>query len=136
MSSQAQQAREAFGARLRELRKDAGLTGRALATLAGWQLSKVSRLEHGQRGASEDDIRVWCEHTHAEAQVPELIASVRNIDDMWMEFRRTLSTGTKLRQQQSLSMYEQTQLFRVYHPNLVWGTLQTAEYAAAMLHQI
>lgn len=136
MSSQAQQAREAFGARLRELRKDAGLTGRALAALAGWHLSKVSRLEHGQRGASEDDIRTWCEHTHSEAQVPELIATVRNIEAMWMEFRRTLSTGTKLRQQQSISLYEQTQLFRVYHPNLVWGTLQTAEYAAAMLHQI
>jgi transcriptional regulator with XRE-family HTH domain len=126
VSSQAKQAREALGTRLRELRKDAGLTGRALAALAGWQLSKVSRLEHGQRGASEDDIRIWCRVAQAEAQIPDLIATVRNIEAMWLEWRRTLSTGTKIRQQQSVSLYEQTQVFRIYQPNLVWGTLQTA----------
>ncbi|WP_422070727.1 helix-turn-helix domain-containing protein [Streptomyces hoynatensis] len=47
MSNNAQQAREVFGARLRELRKEKGLTGRTLANAAGWHLSKVSRIEHG-----------------------------------------------------------------------------------------
>lgn len=136
MSSQAQQAREALGARLRELRKAAGLTGRALAALTGWQLSKVSRIEHGRRNASEDDIRTWCRHCNAQDQIPELIATVRNIEAMWLEWRRTLQTGTKMRQQHSLSLYEQTKVFRVYQPNVIWGTLQTAEYAAAVLRQV
>jgi uncharacterized protein DUF5753 len=35
MSSQVQQAKQAFGARLREIRKDANLTGRALRTIFG-----------------------------------------------------------------------------------------------------
>ncbi|TDD68844.1 helix-turn-helix domain-containing protein [Actinomadura rubrisoli] len=136
MSSQAQQAREAFGARLRDLRKDAGLTGRALAALAGWHLSKVSRIEHGKRAANENDIRIWCRHCNAEDHILELIATVRNINAMWLEWRRTLQTGTKIRQQHSISLYEQTRVFRVYHPALVWGTLQTAEYATAMLEQV
>jgi transcriptional regulator with XRE-family HTH domain len=136
VSSQAQQAREALGARLRELRKDAGLTGRALAAAAGWQLSKLSRIEHGARNASEEDIRSWCRNCHAEDQIPELIATVRNIEAMWLEWRRNLSTGTKIRQQQSIALYEQTHVFRVYQPNVVWGSLQTAEYAAAVLSQV
>jgi transcriptional regulator with XRE-family HTH domain len=136
VSSQAQQAREALGARLREIRKDAGLTGRALAALAGWQLSKVSRIEHGRRAISEDDLRTWCQHCRTRDQLPELIATVRNIEAMWLEWRRTLATGTRIRQQHSISLYEQTKIFRIYQPNLVWGTLQTAEYAAAMLRQV
>lgn len=136
MFNQAQQARDAFGARLRDLRKDAGLTGRALAELAGWQLSKVSRIEHGRRSASEDDVRAWCRHCDAEDQLPDLIATVRNIEAMWLEWRRTLRTGVKVRQQQSVGLYEKTHVFRIYQPSVVWGTLQTAEYAAASLRQV
>jgi transcriptional regulator with XRE-family HTH domain len=136
VSNQAQQAREAFGARLRDLRKDAGLTGRALADLTGWQLSKISKIEHGKQNASEDDIRAWCRHSNAEDQLLDLIATVRHIETMWLEWRRTLQTGVKVRQQRSLSLYRKTKVFRVYHPTVVWGTLQTAEYAAAAFRQV
>ena len=136
MSNQAQQAREAFGARLRDLRKDAGLAGRALADLTGWQLSKISKIEHGKQNASEDDIRAWCRHSNAEDQIPDLIATVRHIETMWLEWRRTLQTGVKVRQQRSLSLYRKTKIFRVYNPTVVWGTVQTAEYAAAVFRQV
>jgi uncharacterized protein DUF5753/helix-turn-helix protein len=136
VSNQAQQSREAFGARLRDLRKDAGLTGRALADLTGWQLSKISKIEHGKQNASEDDIRAWCQHSNTEDQVPDLIVMVRHIETMWLEWRRTLQTGVKVRQQRSLSLYRKTRVFRVYHPTVVWGTLQTAEYAAALFRQV
>jgi transcriptional regulator with XRE-family HTH domain len=135
VSNQAHQAREALGVRLRDLRKDAGLTGRALAHLAGWDLSKISKIEHGKRPASEDDIRVWCLHCQAEEHVADLIATRRNIEAMWLEWRRTLGTGTKRRQRTSVSLYEQTKLFRIYDPTGVVGVLQTAEYAAVILRQ-
>ncbi|WP_425315850.1 helix-turn-helix domain-containing protein [Streptomyces olivoreticuli] len=41
-SSSVRQARQALGQRLREIRKDSGLTARALAALAGWHESKCS----------------------------------------------------------------------------------------------
>ncbi|UGY94055.1 helix-turn-helix domain-containing protein [Streptomyces gobiensis] len=136
MSHQAQQAREAFGARLRELRKDGGLTGRALANSAGWHLSKVSRIEHGKQNISEDDLRTWCRIVGAEEQVPDLIATIRNIEAMWMEWRRMFTAGAKSPQKRSLSLYEKTSAFRIYHPTVVWGTLQTADYAAATFRQV
>jgi len=136
VSTEAQQAREALGARLRDLRKDAGLTGRALADLTGWQLSKISKIEHGKQNASENDIREWCRHSNAEDQISDLIATVRHIETMWLEWRRTLQTGVKVRQQRSLSLYRKTKVFRVYNPTAVWGTLQTVEYAAAVFRQV
>jgi transcriptional regulator with XRE-family HTH domain len=136
VSHQAQQAREAFGARLRELRKGSGLTGRALANEAGWHLSKVSRIEHGKQTITEPDLHVWCRIVGAEDQVPDLVATVRNIEEMWLEWRRTFAAGAKTHQKRSLPLYERTSNFRVYQPSTVWGTLQTADYAAATFRQV
>ncbi|EMF52768.1 MULTISPECIES: helix-turn-helix transcriptional regulator [Streptomyces] len=47
-SSSVQEARQALGRRLREIRKNAGLTARELARRADWHESKCSRLESGR----------------------------------------------------------------------------------------
>lgn len=136
MSKQAQEAREALGARLRGFRKDAGFgSGRALARALGWQESKVSRLENGKQNASEEDIRAWCEATGQEEHIPDLIATVRHIDELWLEWRRQLQTGAEARQKKSLPLYARTKVFRIWNPNMVWGAFQTAEYAAAVFQQ-
>lgn len=136
VSSQIQQAKEAFGARLREIRKDANLTGRVLATLAGWQPSKVTRIERGVRNASEEDVRLWCLHCDAEDQVPDLIATLRGIESAYIEWKRQLRTGLRRRQEASVPLYEQARLFRIYHPFLIPGLFQTADYAAAILRKV
>jgi len=46
-SSSAKHAQQALGIRLRELRKDAGLTARALASATGQHHTRVSKIEHG-----------------------------------------------------------------------------------------
>ena len=70
-SSSAWQARQALGVRLGEIRKDANLTGRALATLCGWHESKGSRIEHARTAPAADDIREWCQHCHAPGEVDD-----------------------------------------------------------------
>ena len=65
-SSSAKQAQEALGARLREIRKDAGLSGRALAAATGQHFTRVSKLEHGVQTPSGQDIRDWCQACGAE----------------------------------------------------------------------
>jgi transcriptional regulator with XRE-family HTH domain len=135
-SNPARQAREALGIRLREIRKDAGLTGRALAGLTGWHFTKVSKLENGVQNASEDDIRIWCEHCHAHDQTSDLVATVRSIDTMYVEWRRQLVSGTKRRQRESIHFEAETKLFRVFEPLLIPGILQTAEYAEAILSRM
>lgn len=135
-SNPARQAREALGARLKDIRQDAGLTGRALADLAGWHFTKISKLEHGTQNASEDDIRTWCEHCQAYDQISDLVAAVRSIDTMYVEWRRQLASGTKRRQRESIRFEAETKLFRVFEPLLIPGILQTAEYAKAILSQM
>ncbi|MFH8555638.1 helix-turn-helix domain-containing protein [Streptomyces celluloflavus] len=137
MSTQAQEAREALGARLRGFRKDARFaSGRALARELGWQESKVSRLENGKQNASEEDIRTWCTVTGQEGHIDDLIATVRHIDELWLEWRRQLATGAEKRQQAAIPVYSKTKVFRIWHPTLVWGTLQTPEYAAETFKQV
>ena len=77
-----------------------------------------------------------CRHSNTEDQTSDLIATIRHIETMWLEWRRTLQTGVKVRQQRSLSLYRKSKVFRVYNPTVVWGTLQTAEYAAAVFRQV
>ena len=133
MPGQPQQAREALGTRLREIRLDAGLTARALAKRAGWHFTKVSKLEHGTRRPSPDDIRAWCRYCQAEDQVIDLIATARGIDAMYTEWRRQMRAGMRYLQDSVRPLYEQTLLFRVYETTFIPGLLNTAGYAAAIM---
>ncbi|GAA4199366.1 helix-turn-helix transcriptional regulator [Streptosporangium oxazolinicum] len=133
MSTPARQAREAFGVRLRDIRNDAGLTGRTLAALAGWHFTKISKLEHGVLKASEEDVRTWCRLCDMEDQLPDLLATVRSIDTMFVEWRRQLRSGTKKRQKESVRFEAETTLFRAFEACAVPGLLQTAPYAEQML---
>lgn len=102
----------------------------------GWAESKVSRLENGKQNPSEDDIRVWCNKTNRKELADDLIATVRHIDELWLEWRRQLQTGAERRQRKALPVYAKTKVFRIWHPTLVWGTLQTADYAAETFRQV
>lgn len=135
-SSSVQQAREALGQRLREIRKDSGLTARALAALAGWHESKCSRIEHGRTAPSDADIRAWTLHCGAQSQTADLIATARNIDGMYVEWRRIERSGLRGAQESVLPLFERTQRFRMYQSWAVPGLLQTAEYTTAVLNTI
>uniref|UniRef100_UPI000A009AFA helix-turn-helix domain-containing protein n=1 Tax=Nocardia vaccinii TaxID=1822 RepID=UPI000A009AFA len=133
MTATAKQAREAFGERLRNLRKDAGLTGRQLAALAGWPGSKVSKIEYGRQVPTDDDVRVWCIHTHSVDQMLDLVATLRNVEAAYLEWRRMRLPH---RQKQSVAVADQTTLMRGFEPVLVPGLLQTPSYAEAILRRV
>ena len=132
MTTPVQQAREALGARLREIRKDADLTARALAVAMGSHFTKVSKIENGARSPTEQDIRSWCTACGAAGQIPDLIATVRHIEAMYHEYRRQMQAGLKHLTESSVPLYEQTSLFRIYDTTVVPGLFTTAEYAAAL----
>ncbi|WP_143674100.1 helix-turn-helix domain-containing protein, partial [Streptomyces caniscabiei] len=73
-TSSVQEARAALAARLRELRLDAGITGKELARLAGWSVAKSSRIENAVTAPADADIRVWCAACGAADQADDLIA--------------------------------------------------------------
>ncbi|MFF8319007.1 helix-turn-helix domain-containing protein [Streptomyces bobili] len=122
---------------MRAFRKDAGFrSGRAFAHAAGWHESKVSRLEHGKQRPSEDDVRDWCRLTGREDRTADLIAVVRHVDELWTEWRRQLQDGAESRQRKAIPVYDGTRVFRIWYPGMVWGTLQTREYAAEVFTQV
>jgi len=135
-SSSAWQARQALGARLGELRKDAGLTGRALARLCGWHESKVSRIEHALTAPSADDIRSWCQHCGAPEETEDLITFLRTVEGMFIEWRRMERTGLRRAQEAVLPLWERTRLFRAYSSWLIPGAVQTRAYTTAVLRAI
>ncbi len=127
------QAKQALGARLRELRRDARLTGLQLAALLGWHSSKVSRFEHGKQVPTDDEIREWCHQTGGELYVPDLIAAARNVRSAYMEWKRLHGAGHRQRQRKSIELEGHARLLRWFEPALIPGLLQTRAYAAAVL---
>jgi transcriptional regulator with XRE-family HTH domain len=136
ISSSAWQARQTLGARLGEIRKEAGLSGRELAHLCGWHESKVSRIEHAKTAPSGDDIRAWCDRCGASAQVDDLVAFLRSVEGMFIEWRRMEQAGLRHAQESVLPLWERTCLFRAYSSWLVPGALQTEGYTRALLRAI
>lgn len=133
-SSSAKEAQRALGIRLRDLRKDAGLSGRDLATATEQHYTRVSKIENGVQAPTDEDIREWCRVCSAEDQAPDLIATLRALESAYVEFRRQSRAGMKrVLGAHTLKQYENTKIFRIYEHNVIPGLLQTAEYSAAML---
>ncbi|MFK0284603.1 helix-turn-helix domain-containing protein [Streptomyces sp. NPDC090499] len=130
------EARRAIAEKLREIRRDAGLTGREVAVLAGWQPSKVSRLQSATTPPSDDDIRAWCAACGADDRIPDLLAANRTADSMYVEWKRVQRSGLRRLQESRIPLYEQTRTFRVYSSSVIPGFVQTYEYAAALLGNI
>ena len=135
-SSSVQRARQQLAERLRDIRRDAGLDGRALSAAAGWNPAKTSRVETAKQAPSEADIAVWCQVCRADREVPDLIAALRAADSMYVEYRRLNRAGMRRRQESVRPLYERTRLFKAYCPSVVPGWLQTPHYAAALLSSI
>src|SRR6266699_4433954 len=89
------EARHALGQRLRELRQQAGLTGRQVAESLSWPASKVSKLENGKQTPTDDDIRGWTRITGSEAETEALLASLHTLEIQHAEWQRQIATGLR-----------------------------------------
>ncbi|MFD3521457.1 helix-turn-helix domain-containing protein [Streptomyces sp. NPDC058653] len=135
-SADVQQARDTVAARLRELRLDAGISGRELAVRCGWSESKSSRIENARTLPSDSDLRAWCAACHADDESADLIAANRQSAEAYVRWRRLQRTGLRRLQESGATLYERTSRFRVYCSDVIPGFLQTPEYATALLASI
>ena len=134
-ASNVHEARNALGKRLRELRQQAGLTGRQLAESLSWPQSKVSKLETARQTPSEDDIRAWTRITGRETLADELLTSLQTLEAQHAEWQRVLRPGLTSHQIEIAGMDANTRLFRIFEATVIPGLLQTADYARARLAQ-
>ncbi|MFJ5301517.1 helix-turn-helix domain-containing protein [Streptomyces sp. NPDC088350] len=135
-ASSVQQARQALGRRLREIRKDVGLTARELARRAHWHESKCSRLENGRILPSDADIRTYTALCDAQNQTADLIATARGIEGAYIQWRRMERAGLRRVQQSVAPLFERTRRFRVYQSWVIPGLLQSPAYTRAVLSTV
>ncbi|MGW3294499.1 helix-turn-helix domain-containing protein [Streptomyces xiamenensis] len=131
--SDSQQARADFAKRLREIRRNAGITARELAARAGWHESKCSRIENGRTLPSDGDLRVWARHCGVDEETADLIAAARTIEGAYLQWPRVERRGLRRMQASVEPLLERTRCLRAYSSWLIPGLLQTRGYTAAVL---
>ena len=125
--------RVGFGSRLRRLREDAGLSGKALAERLDWPASKVSRLENGRQTASVADVEAWAAALDVAASVRAgLVDDLRSLRVEYATWRLQLRGGFAPRQRAGRALLEGTTALLAFQPSVVPGLLQTADYARAI----
>jgi transcriptional regulator with XRE-family HTH domain len=128
------QARKDLGARLRQLRKSAGLTGQALADATGQHFTRVSRIENGVQPPTERNIRDWCTVCGCPDQIPDLLAAAQSVETAYLEWARQSRAGMKhLGDLHSIATYRRTTTFRIHEPIVLPGIFQTETYIRQML---
>ncbi|GAA3089635.1 helix-turn-helix domain-containing protein [Streptosporangium carneum] len=128
MSSNIRQARESLGFKLREARLDAGLSGKELAGRAGWQASKVSKIELGKQTPTEADIRTWLEIANAQERGADLVAELRSLESKYMEWRRRIRDGVRVRQEEIRELESRSGRIRSFQCSVIPGLLQIPPY--------
>lgn len=127
MTTDFQQAREALGRRLRELRGQR--TQRELAALLEWPQAKVSKLETGRQTATPEDLAAWATATGHPSTAEELTARLQGLETHTRSWRRQLRAGHRPVQDVLTIEYERSAELRAWQGSMVVGMLQTPEYA-------
>ncbi|MEV5717297.1 helix-turn-helix transcriptional regulator [Amycolatopsis mediterranei] len=130
------EARNALGKRLRELRVAAKLTGKELAESLSWVGSKVSKIENGKQTPTDDDIKDWATATNSEDQTASLLAALHNLELQHAEWQRVLKAGMKSHQLTLSQLDERTKVYRGFENTVIPGLIQTPEYARARFAQV
>ncbi|WP_329448894.1 helix-turn-helix transcriptional regulator (plasmid) [Streptomyces sp. NBC_01426] len=135
MSTDFQSARVALGARLRELRVEAGVNGKDFAARIGWQRSKVSRLENGKQTATADDVAAWASAAGVPEQAADLASRLRGLESQQRSWRRQLAAGHRPVQDRYVVEYQRTATMRGYEATVIPGLFQTPGYAGHLFER-
>ncbi|WP_019548149.1 helix-turn-helix domain-containing protein [Streptomyces sulphureus] len=136
MSTDFQQARQSLGARLNEMRAEAGLTTRQLAERCGWTHSKVSKLENGRQTATGADLESWTRATGRLDDLVELRGRLRGLETTYRSWRRQLAAGHRAVQELNVAQEREAEHIRLFEPAIIPGIFQTPEYARCVLTDV
>ncbi|MEU8472683.1 helix-turn-helix transcriptional regulator [Streptomyces sp. NPDC029006] len=139
MSTDYQQAREALGARLRELRTEAGLNGKEFPARLGWQRSKVSRLETGKQTASTADVEAWvraAEQPAVAAELQRTVHAMLRLETAHRSWKRQLAAGHRAVQEGHAVQEAQAETIHIFESGVIPGIFQTPDYARGVLTDV
>lgn len=117
---------------LRELRRDAGLTCADVARALGTSITKISRMETGERGLYADDVAAMLGLYRVPAKRrEELLGLVRNgAEPNWWQHKMAPVPPAW---RDLISLESTASAIFNFQPLLVPGLLQTSEYAAEVI---
>ncbi|MFE4666082.1 helix-turn-helix domain-containing protein [Streptomyces sp. NPDC056716] len=128
------QSSQELASKLRELRKQAGLSGVRLAVRCNMPQSKISRFETGKARPSIVDVEQILRAVEAP---PELVAQVSDLARMahteWQDIRSLRRKGLDKKQQELAGLESSTTEFRFFLLSMLTGLLSTPEYIRASL---
>jgi transcriptional regulator with XRE-family HTH domain len=120
--------------KLKQLRRDAGLSAAALGEPLGWSQSKVSKLENARSSFTVPDIQSWLDRCNADdatrAEVLELAVDLGTRVRPW---RRANRPDYETQQRARAAQDAETSGIAVFQSEVVPGILQTSEYARRLL---
>jgi len=129
-----EEARSRLGARLRELRLRAGLTGAQLSAQTGWSQPKISRIETSKTMPTLEDLGTWARLTGATAEeADELVTLAIQAATSATSWRILHQLGLAQTQQQYGELELAARTIRIFQPVCIPGLLQTAEYARRVM---
>lgn len=118
-----------FGERMREVREAAGISGKQLAAVAGVTQPTISKIETGKMLPSVEMVTRLAEAIGLDTEVREdLLEELTRISTDIATWRRSGGRG-EAKQTMLAERERATTIRRSFHPAVVPGLLQTAEYA-------
>jgi transcriptional regulator with XRE-family HTH domain len=119
-----------LGARLRDLREQAGLTGAELAAALGpgWRQPKVSKIETGRQLPTETEIVAWAAAIGADAEPLVALRATAAVEYGTHKERVARAGGAVAYQQDLTALTESCTFLAEFQPALVTGRLQTPAY--------
>jgi transcriptional regulator with XRE-family HTH domain len=128
------QSSQELAAKLRELRKQAGLSGVRLAARCNMSQSKVSRIENGKVRPSLVDVEQILRALDAPPGLVEEVSSLARLANTeWRNLRELRRKGLGTRQAELKALEASSAHMRYFLLSMVTGLLATPEYVRASL---
>src|SRR5207247_9372131 len=122
-----------LGAELRNLRRQAGLSGKALGAILGSSQASISRAEMGQRLVSPDEITRWTQAAGADPDETERLLRLGRAARAQLRSWWDVHAGGFGRRQQEVAGLEAASTRSCNYQLVIPGLLQTADYARRAL---
>lgn len=128
---------EGLATQLRALRARAGLSGKALAAVTGWDQSKISRIENGKQLPAPADVEAWGRACGAgDEAVRELLGLQADARVAHATFSDRMHRGQAAVQKSYTGLAASSHLIRHFETTFVPGPLQIPGYAKRILTEM
>lgn len=125
-----EQRRADLGARLRELREQAGLDGKQFSEHTGMKRPKVTKLELGQQTPTDEDLETYLDGLQVPADVANALrADLAALAEEYTTWKKRLKAGHRAVQEEAITREANAAVIRAVDVGIVPGFLQTPDYA-------